>query len=322
MSDVSHSTTGLSRRGFLGAASIGAAALTQAPRTIQGQEKSQERPQFRYCLNTSTIRGQRLPLEKIVDMAAEVGYDALEPWISDIQDYKGRGGDLGEMKKRIADHGMTVESAIGFANWIVDDEAKRAEGLENAKRDMELLAGIGGIRIAAPPAGATNQEGMDLFRVAERYHALLEVGRETGVVPQLELWGFSKTLSRLGEVAFVAAECGHPDACVLTDVYHVYKGGSDINGYRLFAGSMLSAIHLNDYPADPPRETIGDGDRVLPGDGIAPIGEILRIMASNGFNGPLSLEIFNRSYWEMDAKLVMKSGLEKMRAVVDGAFTA
>ena len=46
----------------------------------------------------------------------------------------------------------------------------------------------------------------------------------------VELWGFSQTLHRIGEVAYVAVECGQPDATMLLDVYHIYKGGSDFHG--------------------------------------------------------------------------------------------
>ena len=53
------------------------------------------------------------------------------------------------------------------------------------------------------------------------------------VIPQLEVWGFSKTLSKLGETMLVAIESNQPQACVLLDVYHLYKGGSDFTGLRL-----------------------------------------------------------------------------------------
>ena len=48
--------------------------------------------------------------------------------------------------------------------------------MENLKRDMDLVRQIGGTRIAAPPAGGTDQP-INLDRVAERYSAALEVGR-------------------------------------------------------------------------------------------------------------------------------------------------
>src|SRR6185295_3597715 len=132
-------------------------------------------------------------------------------------------GSLKDLRKRIADAGLTVESAIGFAEWIVDDDAKRKKGLETAKRDMDYVQQLGGKRLAAPPTGATNQTGLDLMKIAERYRALAEVGDQIGIVPQVEVWGFSKTLSRLGETMLVAMESGHPKACILADVYHLHK---------------------------------------------------------------------------------------------------
>ena len=217
----------------------------------------------RYCLNSGTIRGQELSLVEEIELAAATGYDGIEPWTRNIQKHKDEGGSLSDLKKRLEDHGLQVESAIGFANWIVDDDAKRAQGLEDAKRDMELVNAIGGTRIAAPPAGASGSESpkLDLFTVAERYAALLEAGASIGVTPQVEVWGPSKNLSRLGEAVFVAVESGHPDACVLPDVYHVYRGGSEFEGLGLISGTALHCFHINDYPTDRPRETLNEGGR-------------------------------------------------------------
>ncbi|WP_164103904.1 sugar phosphate isomerase/epimerase family protein [Candidatus Laterigemmans baculatus] len=275
---------------------------------------------MRYCFNTSTVRGQQLSVPEQVRLCAAAGYDAIEPWIRDLRAYVEQGGSLTELRKQIEDAGLTVESAIGFATWIVDDEAERRAGLEEARRDMELLAEIGGRRIAAPPIGAhrlaVDAPQPTLLDIAARYRALLELGEQTGVTPQLELWGFSSTLSRLGELAYVAAEAGHPAACVLPDVYHIYKGGSDFAGLALFEASRIHCFHMNDYPATPPRSEIGDADRVYPGDGVAPLHQILTTLRRGGFNGHLSLELFNPSYWEQPAEEVARRGLEKMRAAV------
>jgi sugar phosphate isomerase/epimerase len=305
------------RRGFLGtAAAVAASAAFNAPPASAAESSP---PRFRYCLNTGTIRGHNLRLEQEVDLIAAAGYDGIEPWIGEIETYVKNGGSLPDLRKRIADRGLAVESAIGFAQWVAADEAQRQAGLEQAKRDMDLVRQIGGTRIAAPPAGGT-QAKIDLLQIAERYATLLAVGTEIGVTPQLEVWGFSENLARLGEAVCVAIESGHKDACLLPDVYHVYKGGSDFAGFKLVAGTSMHCFHMNDYPADPPRETIADKDRVYPGDGIAPLDEILQTIAATGFTGALSLELFNRDYWAQDAALVLRTGLEKMRASVAKAF--
>jgi sugar phosphate isomerase/epimerase len=318
-------TTNFNRRQLIAAASAASAALLSGGVPTQAQPPNEVGTEsvdrFRFCLNTSTIRGQKLPIEEEVELAAKVGYHAIEPWLRELTEYVERGGKLSDLKKRIADAGLTVESAIGFANWIVDDDQQRKQGLEAARRDMDLLAQIGGKRIAAPPVGATKQTDLNLFSAAKRYAELLKVGAEIGVVPQLEVWGFSSSLSRLGEVAFVAIESGHDDACILPAVYHIYKGGSDFAGLNLLAGKSIQVFHMNDYPADPPRERINDDARVWPGDGVAPLDEILRGLVANGFQGHLSLELFNREYWQLPAQETAATGLRKMKHAVESAFS-
>jgi sugar phosphate isomerase/epimerase len=180
---------------------------------------------------------------------------------------------------------------------------------------MDRVARIGGQRICAPPGGATRVADTDLAKIARRYRRLLELGRQFGVVPQLELWGRSKTLGHMGEIAYVVVEADHPDACALLDVIHIYRASPGFSGVRMFSSQALHTFHINDYPAAPPRETISDAARVFPGDGVAPLVPLLRDLRAIGFHGVLSLELFNHDYWKRDALDVARTGLEKMQAI-------
>jgi sugar phosphate isomerase/epimerase len=301
------------RRAWLASAAGGGLALTTAAADDKNQKADEP---FRYGLNTATLMGQKLSIVEEVEIASRAGYQALEPWVRELDQYLKTGGNLKDLGKRIQDRGLSVESAIDFFEWIVDDDAKRKAGLENARRGMDMVRQIGGTRIAAPPAGATDRTNLALLTIAHRYRALLDIGDQIGVVPQVEVWGFSKTLNRLGDAAYVAVESGHEKACILADVYHLYKGGSGYAGIHLLGGDAMHVLHMNDYPADPPRETITDAHRVYPGEGVAPIKTLLRDLRRIGFRGVLSLELFNREYWKRDALAVARTGLEKMRAVV------
>ena len=137
--------------------------------------------------------------------------------------------------------------------------------MEDAKRDMDLLAQLGAKRIAAPPAGARGI--VEPMAAAERYRTLLNAGDDIGVVPQIEMWGGNKSIGRVSTAIYIALEAGHPNACFLGDVYHTYKGGSDFDALKMLGPQALQVFHWNDYPANPTRENIGDGDRVYPGDG-------------------------------------------------------
>jgi len=306
-------TAHLSRREWL--THLPAAAAVPAASAAPAAEKSAADP-FLYGLNTSTISGQKKSLTAEIEIAAKAGYGAVEPWVRELDAHVKAGGRLKDVARLIRDSGLVVADVIGFFEWIVDDDERRKKGLEEAKRSMELAQQIGSLRIAAPPVGATNQSGLDLRKAADRYRTLLEIGDRIGVVPQVELWGFSQTLGRLGDTALVAIEARHPKACVLTDVFHLHKGGSDFAGLRLLSPAALQVIHMNDYPADPPRERIRDAQRVYPGDGVAPLKEMLRDLRANGCRPVLSLELFNETYWTQDALEVARTGLEKMRALV------
>jgi 2-keto-myo-inositol isomerase len=111
-------------------------------------------------------------------------------------------------------------------------------------------------------------------------------------------------------------ECGHPKACLLPDVFHMYRGGSPFEGLRQLGPHSMPMVHLNDYPANPPLDQINDSHRVFPGDGIAPLGDILRMIRSVGAMPVLSLELFNKEYYKQDVFEVASTGLKKMKAVV------
>ena len=271
---------------------------------------------FRYGLNTSTLRGHKLPLIELIDIATFAGYTAIEPWIDELDHYVAEGGSLHDLRKRLEDRALSVEGAIGFFAWIVDDAGERKAALAEARRNMEMLAAIGGKHLAAPAFKATETNNIDLRKAAERYRALLDLGQSFGIAPQVEVWGFSQTLQKLGEAAFVALESGHPKACVLPDIYHLYKGGSGYEGLNLLRPSAIPVIHVNDFPNIAPK-TITDADRVYPGDGIAPWEEIIPILRRIGYDGVLSLELFNEKYYAQDPRLVAQTGLEKIKAVVE-----
>jgi sugar phosphate isomerase/epimerase len=118
---------------------------------------------------------------------------------------------------------------------------------------------------------------------------------------------------RLGQAAGIAIEAHHPKACVLPDVYHLHRGGSGLDGVRKVNADLLAGFHLNDYPADPPAERLRDADRIYPGDGVAPLGQLFRDLRAIGYRGAVSIELFNPEYYKQDPLRVAKTALEKTR---------
>lgn len=304
----------MNRRNVLKTATATAGLSLVGPLAFsKGPKKNKEK--FRLSLNTSTIMGQKLGVEKYIDIGARAGYDCIELWIGDIKEYLGKGGTLKALKKLLDDSKLPVVDAIGFAPWMVDDEEQRKAGFKQMEEEMEMLAALGCPRIAAPSAGVKPTDTLDMFKVGERFAALVALGRKTGVTPLLEFWGASRFF-HLGQVLMAAAVANDPGVRILADVYHLHRGGSGFEGLKMIDGSLVEIFHMNDYPDTIPREKLEDKDRIYPGDGVAPLKQVLTDLKN--MKGPkiLSLELFNREYWAQDALQVAKTGLEKMRKVV------
>jgi sugar phosphate isomerase/epimerase len=301
----------ISRRNALSLMAVGTLAA-MSPIRLQGKESGKQSI-FRYCLNTSTISGKNQDLHRYIEVASKAGYNGIEVWVRDVESALNAGHSLPSIKRFSEDHGIRFENAIGFAPWMAEGE----EGFIQMEKEMLMLAEIGCPRIAAPPAGIPADKPLDLFAAGEKYKNLLELGRKNGVMPQLEFWGSSPVLWHMGQVMMIAAVADDPDSRILPDVYHMYRGGSGFNTLKMVGGSMIDVFHMNDYPASKPRDEQDDADRVYPGDGVAPLKQILMDLKSMGGEKVLSLELFNKSYWEQEPLAVAMSGLAKMKSLVN-----
>lgn len=295
-------------------------AATAAVSIVHGISKAavpiSEGP-FRFCLNTSTIRGQNPGLLNAIEIAAKAGYDGMELWINDINDYIKQGNSIQSLAKFIAAKGIVVENAISFTQWMVDDDDKRNAALIQLEEEMKLMAALGCKRIAAPPAGMDKAKPIDFEKAGARYRDILSLGRKYKVIPQLEFWGASGTLYNFSQALAVAAAANDSDARILPDIYHLFRGGSGFNSLQMVNGKVIEVIHINDYPATKAVSEQTDSDRIYPGDGAAPVKQVLSDLWAMGGTKVLSLELFNKTYWAQDALLVARTGLQKMKSLVN-----
>ena len=125
---------------------------------------------FGYCLNTSTIRGNKLDIVSVVNAAAKAGFHAIEPWMVELDAYTSNGGALKDLGKRIADAGLTVEGAIAFNSFLDDDDARRAASME----ETEGGHGQGGANRRSAHRRAAGQQPRR--RQPEQHHEVLPRG--------------------------------------------------------------------------------------------------------------------------------------------------
>lgn len=280
---------------------------------------------MKLCLNTSTLASpadDRLSVCEKISLAAEAGFELLEPWNDELDRWVERGGDLAEIRARLADHGMAAASVISLRGWMEYDGARHDEAIADCRRRFAQAQAIGAPAIVASPPFSGDWH-YDLDRGAERYAEILALGEEYGVRPLMEFLGFVPTIYLLEQAYAIAELTGHPDAAVVLDPFHLWRGGSGFGLIAHMPVRLVGVVHFNDAPADnPPRFEQRDADRVYPGDGCLPLVPMLRDLLAIGYDGPLSLELFNESYWAQDPAENLRRGAEATRAALAAAREA
>lgn len=264
-------------------------------------------PDFRFGLNTSTIQPASL-MDKI-KIAGQAGYDAIELWISDVEQYVEQGHPLADVVHALDDAKLARPSMISLRDWCEPDEAKFQQALQVARRRLDVARQLGVERIVAGPPGGV----VDTAIATQRYAQLLEVSIQHGVPASVEFLGFVEGINTLEAAWTIAAGTGNAAATVTPDAWHMFRGASKFSTLDEIPRDHISCFHWNDAPASPPRQQQTDADRVYPGDGIMDLKSLAAQLRGKGWHGTLSLELFNRTYWQQDPLEVARTGLAKMK---------
>ena len=263
------------------------------------------------CLNTSTIKPQ--PLMEKIRLAGEVGYDGIELWINDLYQYVGQGGEISDVEKALADHGLLVPCCIAIRQWGDMEGWEYQLVLDEAKRRFELGARIGAAFIVAtPPIGAC-----DISKLPERFQDLLAIGREVGIRPTFEYISFFKSINSLAQAWEIVKQTNDPEATLILDAFHNWNSHSTMEELEAIPVDRISHYHIDDAHPEKPAGTQTDPDRVMIGEGSIDLKAEIQCLRKKGYSGAMSLELFNQALWNQDPKDVLKRGLDRMRALLE-----
>ncbi|TFH01403.1 MAG: sugar phosphate isomerase/epimerase, partial [Calditrichales bacterium] len=264
----------MKRRDFIQLSSIAGLAVATGNACQPSAEKFQQgKSHWPVCLNTSTIRPSTL--DQKIKAAVESGYDGIELWINELEEYEKTGGNLKELGQQIRESGLFIPNIIGLWGCMPMAETEWQESLPATRERMRCSAEVGSKHVAAIPL--PDVADFELITGVKRYKELLKIAREEyGIIAAFEFVGFFKGISRLGQAAAIALDTDDPDACIIMDTFHLYRGGSGYNGIKKLNGNLIANFHWNDLPDAPAREALGDEHRIFPGDGILPLVQVLR----------------------------------------------
>jgi 4-hydroxyphenylpyruvate dioxygenase len=100
----------------------------------------------------------------------------------------------------------------------------------------------------------------------------------------------------------VAEIADHPRVGVLFDTAHYHVTPTKLEDVNADSVRWIKHVHLNDMPGIPADLVHRDFDRVLPGEGVLDLPEIIAALERNGYGGYFSIELFNAGLWALPAK--------------------
>ena len=266
--------------------------------------------------NTSLAAGYRKSLEgwsragiKNVEIADRLLDDFLKT------------DSLAAARSVVKDLGLTVVScSAGQPNLWIPGPARVAL-LENWKKRCELFASFGTERIYCPASSTRKVTAEDYKGAPDCIREAGEVAKQNGLTAMIEFSRNSTFISTLTTVLKLTREAAHPNVHPMLDCYHFWSGLSKMEDLDLIRPGEVAHVHFQDVP-DMPRELLDNNTRLIPGDGVSPLVQILRKLAEKGYAGALSVELFLPEFQQADPYEVARRIREKAEAVMRKARVA
>ena len=237
--------------------------------------------------------------EEDVDAYAAAGFDAIGLWEFKLpEDDAANIALLREHDLGVAVCVPTVPSVLPLAIAGMegpDDLDERLRALEASVRRLAAYEPACVACLAGPLGTRSEDEGTSLVVDAlSRLGAVADAaGVRIGFEPihnsQRDEAGFVNSLAHADAIL---ARVGAPSVGVLLDTYHLWDDPDVLRWIEANTGRIVG-VHVADWPAPDRR------DRVLPGEGICRVRELVAALAAAGWDGALDVEIFSTTelFW-------------------------
>jgi 2-keto-myo-inositol isomerase len=258
-------------------------------------------------LNGATV--MTTPTQRVLSIARETGYAGIEARAERLLK---DGAEVGATAS-IAQP-REVFTLNGVALTVRADGRMDRQLLEtDLATRLEICHQLGSPYLLSIPPRAP---GLETRRAIPGTRDALELARDRadklGIGIAFEFLGFGDCPINTPAIATETVD-GIDGIDLVLDSCHWHAGGSEpLDSYPV---DRIVLVHLNDAPAKPPRQ-IEDADRLLPGEGVIKLADLIGMLKAQGYTGPWSLETFNPGYWREDPEALVQRGLRAVNQIV------
>jgi 2-keto-myo-inositol isomerase len=259
-------------------------------------------------------------LETDVQAAAAAGFDFVEIWAAKLRQFL-KTHSVADLKKLFDGSSVKPLSINSIEHVTFRDAAAYAGIRAECEEFCSTAAAIGCPYVVIvpgnfPPGGLSSYEVIEvtvgvlreLASIAERHNVALAfefLGQKDCSVQTLEL------------ADEIVQKVNRRNIGLVIDSFHFHTGASTIKMIDALDPKRLFIFHINDAE-DLPPDQLTDALRLMPGQGILKLKEMIEAFKRIGYDSVASVEIFRPEYWERDPFEVAREAKAAVESVLVG----
>lgn len=251
--------------------------------------------------------------EKLAAIAA-AGFEGVEIFETDFLTFDGSPSDVSRL---VRDHGLEITLFQPFRDFEGLPEPLRSSAFERSEHKFDLMAELGtDFMLICSNTSPAALGGID--RAAADFRELGERAAKRGLRVGFEALAWGRHINDHRDAWEVVRRADHPNVGLILDSFHTLSRRIDVESIRAIPGDRIFIVQLADAPdVDMDLLNWSRHLRCMPGQGDLPVVDFMRAVAATGYNGPLSLEIFNDQFRGGSPKSISVDGRRSIINLMD-----
>jgi len=252
-----------------------------------------------------------------VQAFAHAGWRSVELWLTKLETYLER-ATVSDARNLFEQHSLEPLAASSQGGLLLSLGPERDAHWEQYVRRLEILQELGVPTLVISADSTREPKPEDYPRACDALARAAESARAHRVRLALEFQKSSRFCACLSTALALIRQSGAAaDALgVCLDFFHFDTGPSKMEDLADLRAEDLAWVQVCDLSGTL-REIAGDTDRILPGEGDFPIGPLLQHLARIGYDGGVSVELFNPRLWPIPADRVADAAYRAARRFLE-----
>jgi len=251
--------------------------------------------------------------EKIEAIAA-AQFKGVEIFENDLLSFNGTPADA---RRMIEGSGLTTITFQPFRDFEGMPEPQRSKVFARAERKFDVMQELGcDLLMVCSNVSPDSLGGID--RAAADFHELGERAARRGMRVAFEALSWGRHIHDYRDSWEVVRRANHPAVGLVLDSFHVLARNTDLSAIRSIPSDKIFLVQMADAPRlDMDYLSWSRHYRCFPGQGDLPIDAFMDALGATGFDGLLSLEIFNDRFRAGSARSVAIDGQRSLIVMLD-----